>query len=505
MRGNVLAARLSHVHDVLSSMKGTAAGQLSSVCDSRNGGRPADAAVILTLKDPATFPPVPGGGIGRMNKAKRGPSSSVAVEAEAPSISVTMDSPTGRKRLSLRELLDLALASGATAFVAPCVELDAAPGRKRQVDAVERSSVLSRLAVKAAVAAATGVAGSAPPPSILLPVVGGVAADLRRQSAEAAAALVRIHPVGTVAGFVLCGLGLGETRRQRLESIEAAVSALPEDGVRVLAGVGDPMSVLEAVAAGVDVIDTDWPETLASMGHALTMRLPGDDERAAAAAAKAGTTGTGWASRPLAELPTVEASDESGKAAAEARAAWTPMEHDPLTGLPVAPFNATPSSSLSSCSSSSSSSARPVPAAASASSDGSNRGWYVHGSISDPRLALDRRPLVPGCGCPACAGTWANAAAADSRAAAASSARGSHVEDAARTDADAAAMGSTGYSRAYLHHLHATHELLGQALLETHNAWRYGQFLDCLREAVRGGEAAMAAFRADFAANHDLE
>jgi queuine tRNA-ribosyltransferase len=66
-------------------------------------------------------------------------------------------------------------------------------------------------------------------------------------------------------------------------------------------------------------------------------------------------------------------------------------------------------------------------------------------------------------------------------------------------------MGVTGYSRAYLHHLHATHELLAQALLEAHNAWRYGQFLRCLQDAVRAGESGLDEFKAAFVSQHDLD
>ncbi|OYX93526.1 MAG: tRNA guanosine(34) transglycosylase Tgt, partial [Novosphingobium sp. 35-62-5] len=52
------------------------------------------------------------------------------------------------------------------------------------------------------------------------------------------------------------------------------------------------------------------------------------------------------------------------------------------------------------------------------------------------------------------------------------------------------------YSRAYLHHLHKSGEMLGAMLLTEHNLWFYQQLMAGMRAAI--GEGRFAAFAADF-------
>lgn len=79
-------------------------------------------------------------------------------------------------------------------------------------------------------------------------------------------------------------------------------------------------------------------------------------------------------------------------------------------------------------------------------------------SVRDRRLATDARPLIAGCGCHAC----------------------------------------RRFSRAYVHHLVDTHEMMADVLLYGHNLFHYGQFLLQVRTAVREGRFAEYAawFRA---------
>ncbi len=61
--------------------------------------------------------------------------------------------------------------------------------------------------------------------------------------------------------------------------------------------------------------------------------------------------------------------------------------------------------------------------------------------------AEDRRPLVEGCGCFAC----------------------------------------QGYTRAYVHHLLETHEMLAGVLLEMHNTYHWLRFMEAMRRAIVEG------------------
>jgi queuine tRNA-ribosyltransferase len=79
-------------------------------------------------------------------------------------------------------------------------------------------------------------------------------------------------------------------------------------------------------------------------------------------------------------------------------------------------------------------------------------------NIRNARFAEDRGPLDPACPCPVCA----------------------------------------GWSRAYLHHLVRSDEILGAMLMTEHNIWFYQGLMSDLREAV--AERRLAAFAAGFRA-----
>ena len=55
-----------------------------------------------------------------------------------------------------------------------------------------------------------------------------------------------------------------------LPALEAALSQLPADKPRYLMGVGDPISIVEAINLGVDQFDCVLPTRLASHGTVLT-------------------------------------------------------------------------------------------------------------------------------------------------------------------------------------------------------------------------------------------
>ena len=94
-------------------------------------------------------------------------------------------------------------------------------------------------------------------------VQGGVATDLRAEQAAQLAAL-------EFDGYGIGGLSVGEPRQQMLPALAAALGELPADRPRYLMGVGDPVTLLEAVALGVDMFDCVLPTRLARHGTALT-------------------------------------------------------------------------------------------------------------------------------------------------------------------------------------------------------------------------------------------
>ena len=71
-----------------------------------------------------------------------------------------------------------------------------------------------------------------------------------------------------------------------------------------------------------------------------------------------------------------------------------------------------------------------------------------------------------------------------------------HAEDTAPLDDRCTCPTCAHYSRAYLHHLHKSGEILGAMLVTEHNLSFYQQLMQAMREAI--GEGRFAAFAADF-------
>jgi queuine tRNA-ribosyltransferase len=94
-------------------------------------------------------------------------------------------------------------------------------------------------------------------------VQGGVDTELRRESAERTAAC-------DFDGYGIGGLSVGETRAEMNPALLAATDALPVDRLRYLMGVGDPARLVDAVAAGVDLVDCVLPTRHGRHGTMLT-------------------------------------------------------------------------------------------------------------------------------------------------------------------------------------------------------------------------------------------
>ena len=94
-------------------------------------------------------------------------------------------------------------------------------------------------------------------------VQGGTDPVMRAESAE------RTAEIG-FDGYAIGGLSVGETRAEMVDSIAACIDLLPDDQPRYLMGVGDPASLVEAVALGVDQFDCVMQTRLGRHGTALT-------------------------------------------------------------------------------------------------------------------------------------------------------------------------------------------------------------------------------------------
>ncbi len=94
-------------------------------------------------------------------------------------------------------------------------------------------------------------------------VQGGTDESLRAESAR------RTVEVG-FDGYGIGGLSVGETRSEMLPALAAAIAHLPTDRPRYLMGVGDPASLVEAVALGVDQFDCVMQTRLGRHGTAFT-------------------------------------------------------------------------------------------------------------------------------------------------------------------------------------------------------------------------------------------
>lgn len=94
-------------------------------------------------------------------------------------------------------------------------------------------------------------------------VQGGVDLEMREESAERTKAL-------EFDGYAIGGLSVGESRAEMLPAIEVVNRVLPLDRPRYLMGVGDPVSLIEGVARGVDMFDCVLPTRLARHGTVLS-------------------------------------------------------------------------------------------------------------------------------------------------------------------------------------------------------------------------------------------
>ncbi len=102
---------------------------------------------------------------------------------------------------------------------------------------------------------------------------GGMELDLRLRSVES---LLAIEEESVAAGgrrfggFGIGGYSVGESHETMFETLGTVARALPDDRPRYLMGVGNPTTLVRAVAEGVDMFDCVLPTRTARMGTAFS-------------------------------------------------------------------------------------------------------------------------------------------------------------------------------------------------------------------------------------------
>jgi len=94
-------------------------------------------------------------------------------------------------------------------------------------------------------------------------IQGGFDPELRVEAARRIAAL-------DFVGYAVGGLSVGEPRDLTYALLERAVVDLPPDRPRYLMGMGEPRSLLEGIARGIDLFDCALPTRVARTGTIFT-------------------------------------------------------------------------------------------------------------------------------------------------------------------------------------------------------------------------------------------
>jgi len=134
-------------------------------------------------------------------------------------------------------------------------------------DYIEQSLKITHdWASRSKTALAAACAGGEGSPNLMFGIVqGGSYLDLRKRSVE------ELCGIG-FDGFAIGGVAVGEPEEILREVTEYTAALLPENRARYLMGVGMPLDMLKAIAAGVDMFDCVVPTRNGRNGQAFTLR-----------------------------------------------------------------------------------------------------------------------------------------------------------------------------------------------------------------------------------------
>ena len=148
------------------------------------------------------------------------------------------------------------------------MQLDQCVGYPIAREAVEASTKLSWEWAQRCLAA-----HKRPDQALFAIVQGGMHLDLRLESVQ------RLKDIGAASaqaggrdfdGFGIGGYSVGEDHEVMFETLGQVAAACPEGKPRYLMGVGNPTTLVRAVAAGVDMFDCVLPTRTARMGTAFS-------------------------------------------------------------------------------------------------------------------------------------------------------------------------------------------------------------------------------------------
>ena len=141
-----------------------------------------------------------------------------------------------------------------------CMQLDQCPGYPATRAFVERAVELSSMWGERCWNAHTR-----PDQALFGIVQGGMHLDLRLRS------LRHLEECGDFPGYGIGGYSVGEDHETMFETLEPLVSDyMPKNKPRYLMGVGNPTTLVRAVAAGVDMFDCVLPTRTARVGTAFS-------------------------------------------------------------------------------------------------------------------------------------------------------------------------------------------------------------------------------------------
>ena len=252
----------------------------------------------------------------------------------------------------------------------------------------------------------------------------------------------------TIAGFVLGCLGQGETSQERKEILSEVVPRLPETHLRLISGVVTPLEILECVALGVDVFDSDYPNVLTSAGLAATFQIKYSAStpivKTATRLLEEDSIGALAHPSPRAERHV----DDEGEDTRRGEDVDLKRKRIPaLSGTQIA--EALVADRLRQLLT-----ADPLPRI------------YLRSS----RFLNDESPLLSSCGCFACSGLSREKAA-----------------EFLPATKDKRPISHPGHMKCYVNHLLETGELLGNVLLTAHNVYHFNAFFAEVRASIEGG------------------
>ena len=141
-----------------------------------------------------------------------------------------------------------------------CMQLDQCPGYPATKDYVARAVELSSMWGERCWKAHTR-----PDQALFGIVQGGMHMDLRLRS------LAHLEECGDFPGYGIGGYSVGEDHETMYETLEPLVAEhMPKNKPRYLMGVGNPTTLVRAVASGVDMFDCVLPTRTARMGTAFS-------------------------------------------------------------------------------------------------------------------------------------------------------------------------------------------------------------------------------------------